>query len=121
MEHQKTGYYDVVAANYFLNVFPEDNMKKLIKHLATLVKPGGKLVIADFANADGEGIQKLIQNINYWVAIIFYWLLRLEPIHPIYDYTVYLKENGMIIDNIKRFRIYKIGPYGYQSIVSVKP
>jgi len=121
MEHDKKGYYDVVAANYFLNVFPEDTMQKLMKHLISLVKPGGKLLIADFAKADNEGIRKVIQYINYWVAILFYWLLRLEPIHPIYDYPVYLKKNGMTIDSVKRYRIFKIGPYGYQSIVSVKP
>ncbi len=121
MEHDREGYYDVVAANYFLNVFPEETMQQLMQHLISLVKPGGKFLIADFSTADSTGIGKGIQYINYWTAILFYWMLRLEPLHPIYDYPEYLKKYGMNIDKIQKFKIFKIGPYGYQNIIATKP
>lgn len=121
MEHNLGGHYDVVAANYFLNVFPEDAMQQLMQHLISLVRPGGKLLIADFAPADSTGIGRGIQYLNYWTAILFYWVLRLEPIHPIYNYDKYLEQYGMKVDKVQKFRIFKIGPYGYQNIIARKP
>ena len=37
----RTGQYDMVMANYFLNVFRRDMMLQILTHLCTCVKPGG--------------------------------------------------------------------------------
>lgn len=120
MKHDRIEYYDAVAANFFLNVYSEKEMKLILTHLTSLIKPGGKLLIADFALIEGNTFQKIVQSINYRVATGFYWLFGIEAIHPVYDYKKYFGELGLTLKNTKKFRFYKIGPDAYQSITAVK-
>lgn len=120
LDHKRVEYYDSVAANFFLNVYDENTMKAILKHLTTLIKPGGKLLIADFALIEGNILERFLQSINYRVATGFYWLLRIEAIHPVYDYTQHFDELGFTLDNIKKFKLFKIGPDAYQSITAIK-
>jgi NADPH-dependent 2,4-dienoyl-CoA reductase/sulfur reductase-like enzyme len=48
LEFDEAAEYDQVVANFFLNVFPEDFMITVMKHLTTLVKPDGYFVVGDF-------------------------------------------------------------------------
>ena len=62
-DHQLKGTYDVVVANFFLNVFKEADMSKALNHLAYLLKPGGKLIIGDFSPPTGGFINKFVQKV----------------------------------------------------------
>ncbi len=42
------GQYDMVFANFFLNVFSEPVVLELERHLAGLARPGGCVVVGDF-------------------------------------------------------------------------
>jgi ubiquinone/menaquinone biosynthesis C-methylase UbiE len=118
MQHKRMAHYDVVAANFFLNIFPEPTMRSVLAHLALLVKPGGKLLIADFATPRGGVILRLLHAINYWTGVLFYWSLGLEPLHPIYDYAKYLPEVGLELRDTEYFRIFKRGPFAYQTLTA---
>ena len=48
-ELDRPGVYDAVAANYFLNVFRRDGMRKMLRHALTFLKPDGRFMIADVA------------------------------------------------------------------------
>lgn len=120
MEHDRKEYYDAVAANFFLNVYGEEEMKSILTHLVSLIKPGGKLLIADFSLIEGNFFERTLQSINYRMATGFYWLFRIEAIHPVYDYTSYFPELGLTLKYINKFKLMKIGPYVYQSINAVK-
>ena len=120
MTHDRIGHYDKVVANFFLNVFPEPVMRNVLAHLVTLLKPGGKLLIADFAPVKGNPILRSLHSAYYWTAIIFYWSLHLEPLHPIYDYSIYLPELGLEQKPTKNFRLLKFGLSPFHSITAVK-
>jgi demethylphylloquinol methyltransferase len=101
--------FDMVIANYFLNVFPREKMLQILSHLTTFVKPGGYMVIGDFKLPhDGGLFYKTFQNIYWYMAAILYWLTADNAVHPIYDYPSLLKSLGFEIDEIKYFKMFNM-------------
>jgi demethylphylloquinol methyltransferase len=99
--------YDMVIANYFLNVFPREKMLQILTHLTSFVKPGGSMVIGDFAlPQSGGGFYKTFQTIYWYFAATLYWLTADNAVHPIYDYPGLLKSLGFEIAEIKYFRMF---------------
>lgn len=112
--------YDIVIANFFLNNFTNENMKIMLSHLVKLIKPGGRLMIADFKFPADRVFQKIIQSLNFRVAVFFFWILRVAPLHKMFDYTLYFNENNLNIKKVKTFRLLSKGPELYESIIAVK-
>jgi demethylmenaquinone methyltransferase/2-methoxy-6-polyprenyl-1,4-benzoquinol methylase len=99
--------FDMVIANYFLNVFPKEKMLQILTHLTTFVKPGGYMVIGDFALPESGGqFYKTFQTVYWYMAAFIYWLTADNAIHPIYDYPGLLKSLGFEIDEIKNFKMF---------------
>jgi demethylphylloquinol methyltransferase len=106
LEVQPESKFDMVIANYFLNVFPEEKMRRILTHLTTLVKPGGYMVIGDFALPQNGGrFYKIFQNIYWYFAAILYWLTADNAVHPIYDYPSLLKSMGFEIEEKRYFKM----------------
>jgi cyclopropane fatty-acyl-phospholipid synthase-like methyltransferase len=104
--------FDMVIANYFLNVFPREKMLQILTHLTTFVKPGGYMVIGDFRLPhDGGLFYKAFQNIYWYMAAIIYWLTADNAVHPIYDYPNLLKSLGFEIDEIKNFKMFNMNTH----------
>jgi demethylphylloquinol methyltransferase len=120
LDHKLTGRYDVVVANFFLNVFAEDRMAFILKHLASLVKPGGKLLIADFTAPSGNRLASASQAFYWGVTNFFYYLLRLCAWHPVYDYPRYFSSVGLEFQKIDRFPVSRFGPQGFCAITAVR-
>ncbi len=119
MEFVPDAPYDTVAANFFLNIFPEPVMLRVLRHLTQCVKPGGRILIADFATSGGA-IATGISKLYYLIALVFFWTLRLMPLHPIYDYKRYLKEMNMDVADIQDFYLLGIGPCVYRGLIAVR-
>jgi demethylmenaquinone methyltransferase/2-methoxy-6-polyprenyl-1,4-benzoquinol methylase len=115
-DHQPTSLYDAVAANYFLNVFSEDTMQKMLAHLTTLISPSGYLLVADFAPPVQNPISRLFQKLYYFSAVTAFHLIAKNPFHPLYDYAVYLDKFGLILKDDKRFPLFGFGPKWYRSM-----
>ncbi|MGH7139574.1 MAG: class I SAM-dependent methyltransferase, partial [Pirellulales bacterium] len=60
-DHHRPAYYDVICANFFLNCLSEPAMRDMLAHLATLLRPGGKLLIADLALPQGALFSRWFQ------------------------------------------------------------
>lgn len=120
MDYRPTELYDAVAANFFLNIFPEPVMVHALAHLATLVKPGGKLLMADFAPFRGNAVQRMAEAVYYGIANVFFWILQLMPLHTVYDYSQYLPGLGFELSSAKDFGISSLGLYTYRSLVSLR-
>jgi ubiquinone/menaquinone biosynthesis C-methylase UbiE len=120
LSHPQTGEYDVVVVNFFLNVFAENAMATMLAHLASLVKPGGKLLISDFIAPRGGRISCAVQAWYWRVTNLFYFLLRLCAWHPIYDYPRYFPAAGLEFRNIQRFPLGRFGPEGFCAITAVR-
>ncbi|HQG31092.1 MAG TPA: class I SAM-dependent methyltransferase [Deltaproteobacteria bacterium] len=98
--------YDMVIANYFLNVFPREKMLQILTHLTSCVKPGGSMVIGDFTlPQNGGSFYKTFQTIYWYFAATLYWLTADNAVHPIYDYPGLLKSLGFEIAEIKYFKM----------------
>jgi ubiquinone/menaquinone biosynthesis C-methylase UbiE len=112
--------YDVVVVNFFLNVFAERPMQAMLTHLATLVKPGGKLLISDFASPHGGWIARKFQAWYWGVTNLFYYLLGLCAWHPIYDYPNYFEPAGLVLHGVQTFRVGRFGPRGFSAITAMR-
>ena len=120
LDHNHPGHYDVVAANFFLNCFERASMRRMLRHLAGLVRPGGRLLIADVAVPEGNAVQRAIHRAYNGVGIALYWALGLVPLHPIYDYTRYFDEAGLRLGSVRDFRVVPFGPVSFRSIEAIR-
>jgi ubiquinone/menaquinone biosynthesis C-methylase UbiE len=88
--------YDVVVANFFLNIFDLADMQTALKHIARLAKSGGSVVISDFALPHQNGwLQRSFKTLYWYLANSIFWVLAQNPVHPIFDYRRHLVEAGM--------------------------
>lgn len=98
--------FDMVIANYFLNVFKPEKMLQILSHLTTFVKPGGSMVIGDFTLPESGGIfYKTFQSVYWYLAAFSYWLTADNAIHPIYNYPQLLESLGFEIVEIRNFKM----------------
>ena len=90
------GQYDMVIANFFLNVFSETRVREVANHLGSLVRPGGYFVVGEFV-LPGRGLKGLIQKINWYIAISFYSATTEAVFHPVWDYPGLVEGAGCTI------------------------
>ncbi len=119
-DHDRAGYYDAVTANFFLNCFTEPDMLDMLRTIASLVRPGGRLLIADVAVPRGNAASRLFQRLHNGVGLSLFWALGLVPLHPIYDYRRYLREIGLRVEQVRSFQLLGIGPACYWSVSAVR-
>jgi ubiquinone/menaquinone biosynthesis C-methylase UbiE len=119
--HNRTGHYDVICANYFLNVFTTDVMHKMLDHLISLLKPGGLLLVADFAVPQGNALQRATHAFYYRIANVLYWVISNSDLHPIYDYSAILSGHGLSVSEVARHRLFPGGPRYFQTVIAQKP
>jgi demethylphylloquinol methyltransferase len=110
--------YDYVFANFFLNVFKREPMDRVVKHLVDLTKPGGHVVVGDFAFPNGGFFSKSFQRLYWYIGVTPFFLITNNAFHNIYNYPEYLKKNGLKIVSIRYFRLFKLK--SYWSILSQK-
>lgn len=120
-DHERIGHYDVVAANYFLNVFRRDDMSKMLCHTARFVREGGKYLIADVSRARGNPLAKAFNIVYLKMAMGSFWLMGLVPWHENYDYPAFFSDAGLTHEHTEYFRFAKKGPVLFQSIVARRP
>jgi demethylphylloquinol methyltransferase len=120
LKHERPGHYDIVVANFFLNVFTEPMMETVLAHLATMLKPGGKLLIGDFSYPRGRFTTRAMQRGYYYVSMFSFWLLGGTPLHPIYDYPRYFAAANLRSSGVQRFRVSALFPVSFETITAVK-
>ncbi|HQG32716.1 MAG TPA: class I SAM-dependent methyltransferase [Deltaproteobacteria bacterium] len=101
---KETGQYDMVIANFFLNVFSETRVKEVANHLGTLVKPDGYFVVGEFVLPE-KGWRGLIQSINWYIAISIYSSTTEAVFHPVWNYPGLVEGAGCTIQDIEYFTI----------------
>jgi demethylmenaquinone methyltransferase/2-methoxy-6-polyprenyl-1,4-benzoquinol methylase len=106
--------YDMLVANFFLNVFYRDMMVTLLAHLAQLGKPGAKIVIGDFAYPEGNLWSRVSQSLFWYGVATTYWVLAGNAVHPIYNYPEEMQSLGLVVQETKYFD-------GYWSVLGQKP
>ena len=116
--HKPDELYDVVVANYFLNLFDTERAREMARHLCELVKPGGTLLLTDFALPKGGPLARLISEMYYrpinWIA----WVLGFCALHPILDHARLIEPMGFRIRSAQRFPILSGANPAFVSIVA---
>jgi demethylmenaquinone methyltransferase/2-methoxy-6-polyprenyl-1,4-benzoquinol methylase len=115
-DHDRFGHYDVVAANYFLNVFRLDGMRKMLNHTAKFVRPNGYYLVADVARSQGNPLSQAFNIAYLKMGMISFWAMGLVPLHKNYDYVKYFSDAGLKHDHTEYFRFAKKGPVLFQCI-----
>ena len=112
--------FDVVVANFFLNVFDRETMPMVFLHLNGLLKKGGLFLIADFTPLKGNIVLQLFQSIYYGVALLSFAILAKNPLHKIYDYRTYFSQMALTEVEVKDFPLFGFGPQWFRVIVAKK-
>lgn len=119
-EHVREPGYDVVAAQFFLNVFPEPGMEEMLSHLAGLVRPGGCLLIADFAPAGENALAGALRRFYFGIAVLAFRVLAGNPVHALYDYAGLLPGAGLRLVERQGFRPLGLGPELFMTLKAVR-
>ena len=116
--HKPSEVYDVVVANYFLNLFDVERAGEMLRHLCELVGPGGTLMLTDFALPSGGAFARLITELYYrpvnWIA----WAFGFCALHPILDYACLMEPMGFRIRSERRLAVLFGANPAYVSIVA---
>jgi demethylmenaquinone methyltransferase/2-methoxy-6-polyprenyl-1,4-benzoquinol methylase len=103
LQPDSDGRFDIVVAHYFLNVFAPEDMRDMLRHLANLARPGGRLVIADFAPPRANGLRARLQQAYYYTALTTFRMLARNAWHPIYDYATELRRTNLRLELTRDF------------------
>jgi demethylphylloquinol methyltransferase len=120
LDHDRQNHYDVVIVNFFLNVFAEEDMCRMLRRLATLSRPGGKVLISDFMPPQGGRMSRAAQAAYWGVTNLFYCLLRLSAWHPIYDYPAYFDTAGLSLERVRWFKLSNNSPLGFWAVTATR-
>jgi len=119
-DHLECDCYDVVIVNYFLSNFSADILAKLFSHISALMKTDGKLMIADFYASSKNIIIRAIQKFNFYFVELFFWTLKVAPLHKYQDYRAYFDEVGIVPERVDTVRLLNVGVPFYSNIIGIK-
>jgi demethylmenaquinone methyltransferase/2-methoxy-6-polyprenyl-1,4-benzoquinol methylase len=119
MKVEEYEHYDMVVANFFLNVFHEGMMVRVLEHLIRLGKPGAKVVVGDFSFPTGNIISRTVKTLYWYGAVGFFWLFAGNAFHNIYNYPESMKKLGLHIDEQKHYKLLLLNCYW--SVLGQKP
>lgn len=106
------GRYDWIVANFFLNVFSEGEMVKMLERVLGLCKDGGSLVIGDFCHTgDGGMVVRSMQRLNWYVALLVFRMFVKNAKHSIYCYEGDLFKLGWKVEERKVFGFFGVSFY----------
>ena len=120
LEHEPRERYDVVVANFFLNLFAPEDMRRALARLVSWVRPGGRVMIADFAPPRGSWATRIACRAYYRPVSLAAAALRLAALHPIYDYEREFDALGLSLLRRDEFRLARWSwtPVLYESLVA---
>lgn len=94
------GGFDLVCGHFFFNLFDARAMPQALAMAASHVRPGGQLVIADFAlPRPATFTRRLLHNAYYRPVNLAGWALGICALHPIYDYGPDIVELGFALED----------------------
>ena len=118
LKFEEFDQYDMVIANFFLNVFSESMMKEILRHLMKCAKTNAHVVVGDFEYPSGGIINRTLQKAYWYGAVTIFWAVANNAVHNIYNYPEVMKELGLTIKDKKQFSF--LGLDCYWSIMGQK-
>lgn len=118
LEHAAPQSYDAVAANYFLNCFRRDAMRAQLRHALTLLRPEGRMLIADVAPPPAGRAARWINLAYLKPSMALFWALGAIPWHENYDYEAELHALGFRTERRWDFRLLGCGPAVFRTLAA---
>lgn len=120
LAHQPEQAYDSVVANFFLNVFSQSRMPRVLERLIGWLRPGGTLLIGDFAPPSARVLERTLQRAYYLPPLSLFWLTTGNAWHPLYDYRELAARRGLGLVREERVRVFRWGPRWLSSMTFQK-
>lgn len=118
---EKKEKYDWVIANFFLNVFTENELQYMLEDFLGCCSEVGYLVISDFhldSSDDGNVLTRLLQRINWYSALLIFRFWVKNAFHSVYDYSAILEGSKWEVSQTKKFRY--LGVNFYEALLCQK-
>lgn len=118
--------YDIVTANFLLPVFDKERWPGVLHHLTQLTRPGGQLLIADYAPIRGSFLMRMLQAGYYAIGNFGVRVTAGNTLHrptapPSNWYAERLEEAGFVMGEMEYFRLAYIGPRWLAGWTARKP
>lgn len=84
--------FDVVVCHFFLDLFVEDQLRRVITQLRERLSPGGLFLLCDFQHT-GKWSHALLEKVMYWG---FRLTCGIQA-YQLHDYHSYLQEAGLVL------------------------
>jgi demethylmenaquinone methyltransferase/2-methoxy-6-polyprenyl-1,4-benzoquinol methylase len=111
MKVEDFDHYDMVVANFFLNVFDEAMMERVLQHLISLGKPDARIVVGDFCYPTGNVVARMFKKLYWYMAVFTFWLLANNAFHKIYNYPEHMQRLGLDVTEKKHFTLLNMNCY----------
>ncbi len=100
--------YDVVCAQFFLNVFAAHALPRVLAALAGQLAAGGRLLVGDFRALPPGG--RVWQRLWHDVPMHVFARTGANVIHPVHDLPAHLQAAGFRLHKRQCFRLFCGGP-----------
>jgi SAM-dependent methyltransferase len=108
--------YDVVSANFFLNLYDGPALGKAARHLHGLLRPDGYLLVADFAPYADHSCKSWLRRVYYRLPQMCFALLGLAQWHPLFNYELLFRAWGFRLEEKRFVPVVKGLPMGFVSL-----
>lgn len=105
-----TEKYDIVIANFFLNVFNRKTARAVLTHLSGLLAPEGILMIADVSPLTGNLFHRAFVYFGYLFVTLPAAVVGLTALHVPYEYAHFFDDAGLELKWEESFRRLEKGP-----------
>lgn len=105
--------HDVVVANFFLNVFGVTDEDRMVRHLVARLKPGGILVVGDFAfvGDDDRRWWRALSTVHWYLATVVFALLTGNAVRPMTDHRGRAASIGLRVLSTRSFSAWGLPLY----------
>ena len=105
LAHDAFDRYAVVVLNFFLNVFDEPVMQRMLAHSILLARPDGRIIIGDFNYPSGNRLARGLFLAYWYTAMFAFWLAAGNALHRIYRLESVVTEHGLEVLEVKTFKL----------------
>lgn len=98
--------YDRVIASFFLNIFGAEEMRTVLRHLIHVTRPGGRVIVGDFAGPTGSWLRRMVAHLNWSIVTVFFHAFAGDTRHGLYSLDETMRELGLELAAPRRFGLY---------------
>lgn len=111
-----TADYDVVVAQFVLNVFDQETLPHVVRALTSHLRPQGVLLVGDFAQPS-SGLQAAYHDL----PMHLFSRLGVNAVHPAHDLLTVLSGAGLVLKQRRCFRLFGCGPAWVEGLMARRP